>query len=227
MNHRANSNGQVLVTFLFLSSLLIGALISLSASGLYLKDKTIALSICRSELISLQKDMKTSMSILTKLNPLALALRLKSKKTKLLLAKATLLGEVPNIMLLTAALKKIKAQQQALAKKQKLILNQAHINSIVKLKLIKHKMYDFVDNLDIPYSKKLALKKKPKNSITPSYVTGDNFSKSQKIKAVWTQSPIKSTPDFIKNKFKNLLVIQDTCTATLKQKGRVWESVLI
>ena len=220
-------SGHVLIMFLILSSLFIGALGNIYANGMYLKDKTKALALCRSNLTDLQKDMKLSMSSLMKLNPLALGLRTAKKINKALLAKAALTGDLAMIKVYTDILNKITQRQRALAKKQKFILNSAYTNSIVKLKFLKQKMHGSTDTIDIPYSKRLAVKKKAPDSITPSYVPRDNFIENQKIKITWTQNPLRNVPDFVKKMFSTLPKIKEECSASLRKSGSTWKSVLI
>ncbi len=226
-NNRNQERGSFLILFLFVGTIFIGILSTVSASGLYLKQKTQTLTTCRSKLVNIQNNMKNNLTSLMALNFKAKSLRTSYSLTNVAYRTAIATGQLVHAASLKAILEGIKKAQRILQLKQKTILSAAYLNSVTQLSGLKTTISIDVKVKTAPFAKKLAIRKVDAHSITPSYYPAYNFIEKQKITVAWEEDPIKRIPQFIRKIFGRISVVGESCAASLKQEGSRWRSVLI
>lgn len=220
-----NQQGNFLILFIFSITIFLGIIGTISASGFYLKQKTQTLTVCRSNLISIQNNMKLNLISLMALNGKAKFLRVSKETTKKSLKIALSIGQIKLAATLKGILKKIEISQKILKLKQQALLTSAITFSVAKFISLKSSIS--VDIKQAPFSKKLAVRKVDPWSLTPSYYPEYNFTSKQEIKIIWEEDPLRNVPRFIRKMFANIPMVKGSCAASLKKKGANWKSILI
>ena len=215
-------SGQILTTFVLFIPILLALIAVLFFSGQYLSHRTENLKICRSELHTIQKNMKHSLEKLQSLNPRAKQLRLWAKWAK----NAAKYGSSLNAAIGVtgaAAFVYVRTAQVALRSQQMSILSKASILAKSKTALLFSQLGARSEGF-FNSGESLQVYGKPLTSITPSYFVKPAFSQLQEIKIHWKESPLPSNNIFSKIlTFIDMKRITNRCSATLVHRGKVWE----
>lgn len=227
---KKNNRGFVLISLLTtLPVILAMALATFSIIDILKKDLELKY-VCRTELLSAQKENEKSILNLLKLNRRSTSLSQKKIRTQKALALAVLRADPIAIAASKARLGLIHGQQVALAAEQKAIILMANQRISVRQKNLETKIRNILGDkseASMVYrlislkSSKTSLAVRPTHSdIAPNFERVPNFSYVQSMDLKWQydQNPGRSFSSFLKYSGSN----EHSCSVTLVKSRDKW-----
>lgn len=217
-----NSKGSITLLLVFLPlALALGALAA--ALALTLSHVSETKHLCRSGLLSAQKERADALKKLMAFNPRAETLRLKYD----LALRSFQMAPTPHFKAIAAArLARVVAQQKAFAVIQKGILFSNDASVLAMLNQAHQKMKVKTSRSLQKFKTQLQVDALPKASLSPSYFPKKNFSKLQEVDWEWDLDiPILlANPIFEKLSIPKKMTF--ACLSTLTKENNEWVEVL-
>ncbi len=228
--HKAQA-GFISVLLLAWTTLMMTGIIGFSLLSIGIKNITTVQSHCIQINLKGQKELGLVLNKIINLNDKVLFLHKtrKALSTSLMMAKAS--GMVPLIPLLKKKLEVVKQMQKAVIMRQKYLLAKS---SLIKRRTFKQ-MRKILEKLNVShiheesfYKKALAIKRQKKGDKAYTYKPIPDFINHQKSRFSWTIQLFSPLDKNGKMPFqsKHKPSSRYSCTASLKQKGGTWTSVL-
>ena len=196
-----------------------------------IKNITQAQSYCIKENLKGQQELGQILKKILDLNDTVLFFHKARITLEMSIMTLTALGLVKVIPYLKKKLDMVKKAQKVLLLKQKLLLGQSEMIKLQTFKRLSRQLRKInISKLkDVAFHKKaLAIEKKKEGENAFTYKIMSNFKSHQKSQFVWSMRPF--FPLFEKKGFFEMIKGQEYfkyyCTASLKQKGEEWISIL-
>ena len=186
--------------------------------------------VCLRYTLQAQEQMKSALTSLLRLNPMAKQLRRKQKQLERRLIQAVLTMDLVTASALKIKIKIIKGKRIALDFQQKNILTQAKLRMETqfysfKMHLRRFRPQQIRKNHHQPFP--LAVKTRPRGAIAPTYHPVKNFSQLQAVAFSWQMPLYLNLPDWIKRMFFRSELSAYRCSATIKKRRGKWKTTLI
>lgn len=224
-----SQQGFVTMTLLALLPLVLTIGLGLAFSSKILLHWHHTHKVCRSESMSLQKNLGQLLKSLMLLNPQAHKFRTDKIITTTKLASAVAAANPPLVAFYTAKLARIHAQQIRLDRQQKLILSMAKAQ-LLKWQTRMSTKFQLKTlgpmRLEYPLQTALAVEPFPKTALAPSYQLKNNFEQQQIVGAKWFSSMNRLLPNVMQTFLKSNRTLNGACYATLKQRRLSWAPTL-
>ncbi len=228
------ASGFVLVLLLAFLPALISAFILLSSVGLILTQLQQSLHLCRSQLLSLQGQLKSPLIELLNLNPQAQQTRAARKVAQEALRLALKSGNPQAIALASTQWRIIQAQEQQLFIHQQVLLKKAQYQRWRLSLDLSHQLSQRpgVDAVfrNPPRVAGLALEPHPASDKIPDYRPMADFSRLQSESFSWTLNLQRIYPQWIQRWLEGhspTWTIRRSCSASLQQEGGTWKTRLM
>ena len=186
--------------------------------------------VCLQYTLQAQEQMKSSLTSLLRLNPIAKRLRKKQRQLELKLMQAVLTVNVVQAASLKVKIKIIKGKRIALDLQQKNILAQAKLRMEINFNSFRTHLRRFHPQRITkahPQPFPLAVKARPRGSMAPTYHPVKNFSQLQAVVFSWQMPLYLNLPNWIKKMFFRSELSSYHCSATIKKRRGKWETTLI
>lgn len=222
-----NNSGSVLLMTLLLTPVLLATFSLFFSIALLLTQHTKIQHLCYKHVLLIQKQNQRNLMQLLSLNPKAQKLRqelsLAQKKYKIALS-----SKVPHLIAAAKAnLIYVRIKQGRMALKQKQIFIQNRLDRSFWQNQLVHQAKEELTSIYKIKNPALAVKAKPRNSITPSYFLKNNFSQKQTTQFSWKFLYKKIIPHWIYNFLQIPTSYKQSCAATIFRKDNQWTTKLI
>ena len=219
------------IALLCLLPVLVASMATVSSAFLLLRTDAEARHHCRVRLLEEQSKVAQTLEELLALNPRARALRALARGAQ---AQAMALPPPFNAPAV-AALESLRAQQLALAAKQRFLLAKGKLISAAtpvkvafdlkrKVAARSEQRLDYRRSFEVA---KFDLVANPPGDLTPDYEPAPTFGKSQRMRVGWDFAADAVLPDWAKPIVRSHgLRSRGTCAATLEKGGTKWKPIL-
>ncbi|MCB0389730.1 MAG: hypothetical protein KDD58_00495 [Bdellovibrionales bacterium] len=189
----------------------------------FLSFKERSVHVCRQELLKYQEINLKGLQRLVSINPQAQQLRIKRKIAEAAYSLAKKSKQPYAIAAAWGNLKLVIAEQKTFSLIQKSIISSTEALAWKQLHQARQNIFQlhFIHNYPLSHQQNfLAIKKMPRNSLTPDYILRSNFEKKQNVTLLWPLTFLR------KIDMKKTNDIQLQCSATIDAKEQPWQVVL-